>query len=36
LKRTPWRFTFNKDASGAVTGFTVNMGGPDRQARKVK
>ncbi len=36
LKRTPWRFTFNKDASGAVTGFTVNMGGSDRQARKVK
>lgn len=36
LRRTPWRFTFNKDASGAVTGFTVNMGGADRQARKVK
>ena len=36
LKRTPWRFTFNKDATGAVTAFTVNMNGQDRQARKVK
>jgi CubicO group peptidase (beta-lactamase class C family) len=36
LKRTPWRFTFGKDASGAVSGFTMEQGGQQRQARKVK
>jgi CubicO group peptidase (beta-lactamase class C family) len=35
LKRTPWRFTFTRDASGAVAGFIVNMNGTDRTARKV-
>ena len=36
LKRTPWRFTFNRDASGAVTGFTMEQGGQQRQARRIK
>ena len=35
LKRTPMRMRFTKDASGAVAGLVMNMGGTDQAARRV-
>ena len=34
LKRTPWRFTFRRDASGAVTGLRWQSEGSDRVAQR--
>jgi serine-type D-Ala-D-Ala carboxypeptidase/endopeptidase len=36
LKRTPWRFTFTKNAAGQVTGLEADMEGTKRSATKVK
>jgi D-alanyl-D-alanine-carboxypeptidase/D-alanyl-D-alanine-endopeptidase len=35
LKRAPWRVAFTRDASGAVTGMTLDMGGATRTARRI-
>ena len=35
VKRAPWRVRFTKDASGAVTGMTVDMNGTVRNTRRV-
>ena len=35
LKRAPWRVRFHRDASGAVTGFALNMGGEEQTARRI-
>jgi CubicO group peptidase (beta-lactamase class C family) len=36
VEGSPIRFTFTKDAAGAVTGLTVHQGGRDRPGRKVR
>ncbi|HEX2209981.1 MAG TPA: serine hydrolase [Longimicrobium sp.] len=35
VKRAPWRVRFTRDASGAVTGMNVDLGGQERTARRV-
>lgn len=34
LRRTPWRFTFQKDTLGNVTGFVADLGDTDVRAKK--
>lgn len=34
LKRTPWRFTFTKDETGAVAGLVADLEGRERRARR--
>jgi serine-type D-Ala-D-Ala carboxypeptidase/endopeptidase len=36
LKRTPWRFSFTRNAAGAVTGLEADMEGTKRVATKIK
>jgi D-alanyl-D-alanine-carboxypeptidase/D-alanyl-D-alanine-endopeptidase len=35
VRRTPWRFTFQKDADGAVSGVVADLEGTERRAQKL-